>query len=237
MTIRRKFFPSKPVQTEPGRSVDVTVQLHRGGSVIAAPCVIHGAHWSVTLPSGHIESEQWWEEEDTKERWGLKEFQNGHLGRLEASYQGEPHQHFYTDIDGIIQNQILEGPHFFCTHLKIRRANQWDWRLGHPAQPGQVAPPVLLGTLLGSHMTDAHWTVTWYPAHPTDNGKSSFGDYHLTAGSALYVYPVFKHTDEEEGEEGEEGEEEILTRLQATAFCGGKAVAQLTLHIAEGGYS
>jgi len=227
MTIRRKFFPTRPVQTEPGRSVDVTVQLHRGGSVAPAPCVIHGAHWSTTLPSGYVE--EFWTPLDRADAenaaqgdWDLEGLGNGRIGGFRASYQGEHHVHPYIGDGGTHQEQLLEGPHFFCTHLKISRAYHWGWVLG------QVVPPVLLGTLLGSHMTDAHWTATWEPAHPTNSGKSADGDYHLTAGNALYVYPVFKNIDEPGEEEG------VITRLQATAWCGGKPVAQLSLHIHDG---
>jgi len=227
MTIRRKFFPSRPVQTELGRSVELTVQLHRGAAPAPAPCLIHGAHWSITIPSGDMEEfwrlliEEEEEEEEVEEGdWEVDGIGNGSIGRFLAHYRGKPHLHTYTDQSGETRQQKLEAPHFHCHRLEIDRNDWWPGYLGADA----VCPPVLLGTLLGSHMTDAHWTVTWEPAHPADSGKSATGDFYLTAGNALWVYPVFREEEEEE-------EERIDTHLQATAWCGGKAVAQLELII------
>lgn len=207
MTQRRRFFPSRPVQQIPGRTVELAVQLSpqgqtatadsgsgSGGGSSSEPDVI-GAGWLMSLAGGDSGME---EMEDG--RW-LIDGTSDMLTRR-SIWEGVPDLNSY--------DMGIEGPGFRCVEIEM----------GHP--PWETA--ALVGVLQGRNLPQARWEIAWDRPSSDDPSKSEAGHQALTAGNMVWMrFQVW------------DGESDWGTEsLTATAYCGDQQVATLKLSLNTG---
>lgn len=213
---RRRFFPSRRVQTVPGRSVELEMQLRPGAAApepVTRPpappeppapppppppaegcgCEVHGAGWLVSGVGGLSE-----------------QLPNGQTrfysqwGANESRWTGTP---AHYDADG---NPLpIPAEQFHCHYVK---ADYSSAELG------------LHAVLQGRALADAHWTFQWQggalgePVAPGYYGGvlrvNTWGNVLQVIGSGI----------------SHDGTERIVG-LTAWAHCGGQQVAELTLDI------
>jgi hypothetical protein len=209
MTLRRRFFPSTPVQKAPGQTVNLEVQLRPEAPVIAAPapapappgdceCDVIGAGWLVSL-TAHQADMGGGELPDG--RWEISG-SPATTGSFSSIWEGVPER--FGDW-----GTPLEGPTFRCVELMLTSE--------------RVNAPVIVGVLQGRALCDPKWHLSWDRPSPDSAGQSVNGHVARTAGNMIWVSQY-----EASPETPLDGQTEVLT---ATATCGGAEVATLRLEI------
>lgn len=206
MTLRRRFFPSTPVQQVPGQSVKLEVQLRPEAPAAAPPaaapageceCDVIGAGWLISMTAKGADMGAM---ELPDGRWVIGGYPVG-PGTLTSYWEGVP-EHFSD------WGLPLEGPSFRCTRLELSSL--------------PYSAPVIVGALQGRTLCGVRWQLVWDKPAEEDSQQSAFGHVAHAAGNMVWVHQ-FQGSDL-----WPDGDPELLT---ATAFCGGQQVAQLELEI------
>ena len=205
---RRRFFPATPVQTVPGRAVEL--EMHLRPEPVQTPAAdappdsggnepdVIGAGWLMSLAGGDSGMGQM---EDG--RWYIYGHTNSMYRR--SVWEGEPDVH-EDEVVGI------DGPDFRCVEMWMD-------------QP-RYSAAALVGVLQGRNLPDAHWEIEWDRPDGSDPSKSQAGHWARTAGNMVWVQ--FQPVDYED--------ESVRTEnLFATAYCGSQQVAALLLTLEYSG--
>lgn len=202
MAPRRRFFPSTKVQTVPGRTVELEMQLRR--SPVSKP-VSHngtgdgaddliGVGWFTPIFNGWTE---WIWEEQPDGRWNV--YGDGASSLWDGTGDGS--------------GAPSPSATFRCVELLARA----DWAEGPRTQH--------VGVLQGATMSNVRWEASWDAPSPSDPSVSGgIGNRFSTWGNVILVEQI--NTGGSGGPDGSEWTE----TLNATAFSGGLAVGTLVLH-------
>ena len=219
MSERRRFFPSSPVQTVPGRSVELEMQLRPLAPVPAvAPAPPPAPGGCDVIGVGWLFGSSW---EDGNEWWSGETLPDGRLRIWDewnednsSVWEGEP-AHYMDDYMPPHRPRTVPGPGFRCTYLSVA----WDW-----SSFGRTFHAVLQG----GAMTDAHWRWQW-PGRAEDEPLSALGHAVEAWGNVLQVRLTYEWPDDYTRRY-----EELLV---ARAFCGGNQVGEVQLRAVFPGYS
>lgn len=145
---RRRFFPARPAQTLPARSVELAVQVRK--EAVAAKPVFTPATATWLLPQlleygalGYLQESpdgDWWEFGDIA---------------LRGHFYGTPLQ---LDGEGYARPVVGEG--FVCEHVGI--ATNWNF-----SSQGRLVYGVLQGQQLGAVRWELVWNPPWGGTPPT----------------------------------------------------------------------
>lgn len=205
MAPRRRFFPSTKVQTVPGRTVELEMQLRpvakAAAPAAAAPSTppgdgeIFGVGWlggildagtsirSELLPDG---------------RWDIRDYDGW---RLESSiWEGTP---VVVDPDLVVHP--VPGPGFHCVELQVETTYYHDW-------PGRT----YFGVIQGTAMADAHWEFEWDFIAGGNPAESRQGHLVAAYGNVLHLRAAATDTSSS-----------LTDTLTAWAYVGGVQVGQL----------
>ncbi len=224
MTQRRRFFPSTPVQTVPGRSVEFEMQVRPAGVVTApaptAPApekpepVPASATWllpqAIVLTPWH---EGDWALDPSEEGAPFYDFWMRHYDNnydFKAKWKGTPHT--LDQPNG----PPLPSADFVCYEVTTSANYENLKGLGN----------VFFGVLQGTTLSDVHWELEWdrssgFDAVDTRYTVSVDGDRASTWGNIVMVIL------EPSTGWGVDGESADL-KLTATAYSAGIEVAKLT---------
>lgn len=234
MNQRRRFFPMQAVQTEPGRTVELAVQVRKEVAQVAtapgpAPGPGPGSGMALTwLP---VCSRPYGSYEVIDEGGGALTFQE--FGHITARFEGDGALEFQSwpgmpANDGVVTSAMpIASASWRCTRVDL---NLYNWR-----------PVVLQGVLLGTPAeTNITWDLQWSdktyvydenhipvlaPSAP-GYADSKTGHAASAAGALITVVPAYVI-------DGMETPEEVLT---ATAYVDGAAVGVLVVSIVFAGY-
>lgn len=205
MAPRRRFFPSTKVQTVPGRTVELEMQLRPAAKAAApssaAPSVpgndeIFGVGWlAPTLdesPNPNLRSELL-----PDGRYEIMDYDR--LGLESSVWEGTP---VYVDPDFVVHP--VPGPGFHCVELQVETTYYMTW-------PGRT----YFGVVQGTTMTNVSWEFEWDFAS-SDPAVSRQGHRVVTYGNVLHLRCEATGTGSE-----------LIDTLTARAFSSGVQVGQL----------
>lgn len=204
MAPRRRFFPATAVQTVPGRTVELEMQLRpvvkAAAPAPAPPPVsgddeIFGVGWlAPTLDEGP--EPNLWSELLPDGRYLIK---NSDAWAFEASiWEGVP---VFVDADFVVHP--VPGPEFHCVELQVDTTYGLPW-------PGRT----FFGVIQGTTMTNVSWEYEWdFVSSGPD--VSRLGHQVVTYGNVLHL--ICQAT----------GSTEKTDTLTARAFSSGVQVGQL----------
>ena len=199
MTLRRRFFPSTPVQQAPGQTVQLEVQMRPEAPVVATPggceCDVIGVGWFSTLLAPRIDASSL-ESEDFPGHTEVETWLPQHSSRMRTVW--------VRPADDELWTMPLEGPERRCVRIEI-----WTW---------PESDVSLFGAVIGTRLCDVTWQLQWDAPGP-EPGVSALGQTAVAAGSGLWVMGRGIEPDRPDQSE----------TLTATATCDGKAVGVLTL--------
>ena len=205
MEPRRRFFPAKTVQTVPGRTVELEMQLRSLSEPVAAPAPsappgetdLLGAGWLLPTLADHVPLLSY--ELLPDGRHSLKDPED--WGLLNSIWAGEP----VFEEEGI--PRPIPGPGFQCVEVSVMTNHFVAW-------PGFT----YFGVLQATTSTDVYWELEW--SHPSlhDPLESDWGNKVQAYGNVVQVQLMRNATGM--------SAEELLT---ARAFSGGVQVAELRL--------
>lgn len=209
--MRRRFFPATPVQTVPGRTVELEVQLRPEPVAKAATASTPGAGgaaavtWLTPSLLGHPDL---YSIDHGDGVYELRSRPDGPAGPadmdgLEYSiWRGTP----VSIVDDYVQ--ALPGPDFHCTELELTTS----------VLPWDEATVIwsVYGVIEGANLSDAHWVCQWDLPSEDDPAVSERGNSVTTYGNLVLVTPHYTN-----------GRQDYLETLTAIAYSGGAEVGRL----------
>lgn len=165
---RRRFFPAQMTQTEPGKVVDLEVQL-RPEAVVPAPaeapasgeCEVFGVGWLSGISGSDVGAN-----ELPDGRWEL-------VGSLGYGFNG-------TAIWGGAPEVFspwgvpLDGPTFRCTEIITENM--------------ALGGTVLVGVMQAHGLTSPSWSIAWSHSDPVTPNDSLGGHRVVARGNMLWVW-------------------------------------------------
>ena len=193
---RRRFFPARPVQQVPGRSVELAVQVRKDGAAPApapAPAPVAGGavswvapsplipEWATTTPTAMDgEPGRWMVSladmvdllfEGEVLPWPTVEFPEVDPG---VGYRGEP---WWGEYGQQLPPTIPSGS-WRCTRISYGASRHNEYGYMYYA-----------GAYFGPGAERVQWELAW-SSPGTVPGSSSDGSMAVPYGAAIYVYPV-----------------------------------------------
>jgi hypothetical protein len=205
MASRRRFFPSRPVQQVPGRTVELEMLLRRGPAA-AAPVSgagggdgegqINGVGWFSPIFDG------WWE-------WEWEELPGGRW----LAYAGGDAIESIWEGDRAGMASPAPTAVFRCMEITAR------------ANLVENVSTTHVGVVQGSSMTDVRWEAAWdAPSVGDPTVSAGIGNRFRTWGNVIVVEQL------NTGGSGGPGGTDWTETLTATAFSGGEAVGTLVIN-------
>jgi hypothetical protein len=206
MTLRRRFFAANAVQQQPGRVVELEMQLRpaEGAPAAVDDSDVIGAGWLMSL-GGSYDVANFTQLPDGRWRQtGATASGLVFIGVWEGALDG-----FGADRPG------LESPLLRCTSLSLASGQSL------------LGSFVLVGVLQGRTLRDVRWVPQWGSPLEGEPSRSSAGHRVQTLGNMVYV--MVQNAALDDG-----GPPAGVETLTVRAFCAGREVAQLTLMLSLG---